>query len=413
MHAWVWVAIVVAIGAVVGGVLLWRRQRYLAQVKALGWSHDPRPTLDAVGDLHAPPFALGLDRSIDELVSGTTAGGFGFRVFEYGYTGEGPRFSARVAALDLPLGLPDAFVCGEGVDRVGIGLGGLEFVQAEDQGVRAVAGDGAYAADLLAAVGPAARTFGQTAGTIDLGVDGNHLVASGAPRDPERLAAFLAGLDPIAQAVAGSGALRSRQVAPAQGASYYGHPDWGWVGVDDGVLDHYPVTRDGYGHRTEDVVRGLRDGIRMDAFTHHWKTDRTVTETDSEGHTHTHTETDNHSEAVCGFQLPFVLPSISFNGGHVGPKVRFESSDFNAAFTVRTEDAKFASDVTHPRMMEWLLATRPGGWTVQAHVVTFDVRQHDLLLVDGCEATLRGWLGRIPRFVWQDLRVPVPPYLVE
>ncbi|MFT4110276.1 hypothetical protein [Propionicimonas sp.] len=414
MHsAWLWVGVVVAVGALVAGVLLWRRRRYLARVKALGWSHDSRPTLGAVSDLHAPPFALGLSRSIDELVSGTTAGGVGFRVFEYDYTGEGPRFSGRVAALELPFCLPDAFICGEGVDRVGIGVGGQELVQADDQGVRVIAGDASYAADLLAALGPAARTFGQAAGRIDLGVDGNHLVAAGAPKDPERLAGFLAGLDPIAQVVAASGALRSRQVAAAPASAYYGHPDWAWVGVDDSVLDQYPVTSGGYGHRTEDVVRGLRDGIRMDAFTHHWKTDRTVTETDSEGHIHTRTETDLHSEPVCGFRLPFALPSISLNGGHVGPKVRFESSDFNAAFTVRTSEAKFASDVTHPRMMEWLLATRPCGWTVQAQVVSFEVRQHDLLVVDGCEATLRGWLGRIPRFVWQDLGVPAPAYLVE
>ena len=45
--------------------------------------------------------------------------------------------------------------------------------------------------------------------------------------------------------------------------------------------------------------------------------------------------------------------------------------------------------------------------------MVFEVEGHDQLIIDACEATLRGWLGRIPRFVWDDRGVPVPPYLVE
>ncbi|HEY3546393.1 MAG TPA: hypothetical protein VGK17_09905 [Propionicimonas sp.] len=67
----------------------------------------------------------------------------------------------------------------------------------------------------------------------------------------------------------------------------------------------------------------------------------------------------------------------------------------------------------HPRTMEWLLAMNPRGWTVQQRVVVFEVEKHDQLLVDACEATLRGWLGRIPRFAWADRGLTVPPYLVE
>ena len=91
----------------------------------------------------------------------------------------------------------------------------------------------------------------------------------------------------------------------------------------------------------------------------------------------------------------------------------FESEAFNRAFTVRTEDQEFASDVIHPRTMEWLLATGARGWTVQQRVVVFEVEAHDQLLIEACEATLRGWLGRIPRFVWAGRGLPVPLYLVE
>ncbi|MEZ5191462.1 MAG: DUF3137 domain-containing protein [Nocardioides sp.] len=36
--------------------------------------------------------------------------------------------------------------------------------------------------------------------------------------------------------------------------------------------------------------------------------------------------------------------------------IELESEDFNRAFTVTCSDRKFASDVLHPRMMEFLLA---------------------------------------------------------
>lgn len=415
MHGvWLWVVVgVLAVGVLVGVVLLLRRRHYLNEVRALGWSHNSRPTLDDVSDLHAPPFAMGLGRSVDELVSGTTAGGFPFRVFEYEYSGEGPTYSERLAVLQLPYALPDAFLCDDGQSRVGIACGGRQLVQAEDHGIRAIAADAALAGDLVGSLGPSVREFAQATGSADLGIENDQLVASGAPKNPERLSAFLAALDPVAQALAGATALSGRQVPLSRGDAFYGHPDWTYVGTDDSVLDRYPVSTGGYAHRTEDLIRGLRDGIRLDAFTHHWKTDRTETVTDAEGHTQTRTVTDNHSEAVCGFVLPFNLPAISVNGRRLGRKVQFESTDFNAAFRVRTEDAKFASDVTHPRMMEWLLATRPRGWTVAGAIAVFEVEQHDLLIVDGCEQVLRGWLGRFPRFVWENLQVQVPPYLVE
>ena len=194
---------------------------------------------------------------------------------------------------------------------------------------------------------------------------------------------------------------------------FYGHADWRFAPDSARVLDDYPVTTGGYGHRVTDPITGLRDGIRMDAFTHEWKTDRTETYTDSQGHLRTRTVTDHHSEPVCGFLLPFALPDLSVNGRRIGRKVAFESETFNQVFTVRTEEPKFASDVIHPRTMEWLLATSYRGWTVQGNAVVFEVEKHDHLLIDLCEATLRGWLGRIPRFVWADLGLTVPPYLVE
>lgn len=410
---WLWFWVVVAVGALVGVVLVARRRRYLGQLRALGWSHDPNPDLSDIADLGAPPFGLGLHRSVDELVSGTTAAGHAFRVFDYDYTGAGPRYSERVASVRLPFALPDVFVSDPGHARAGIAPAGTALVQAEDAELRAIAADPALAAKVLAALAPAALALRQLGHRVDLGIDGDQLVAGRVPKDPADLQSCLAALDPMVASLSGT-ALRSHQVQRAQGRpGFYGHPDWRFAAGDPGVLARYPVTTSGYGHEVTDAITGLRDGIRLDAFTHKWKTDRTETYTDSEGRTHTRTVTDHHSEPVCGFTLPFELPGTSVNGRRLGERVAFESDDFNRAFKVRAVDPKFASDVVHPRTMEWLLATGPRGWTVSGQVVMFEVEDHDLLIVDACEATLRSWLGRIPRFVWADLGVQPPPYLVE
>ena len=410
---WFWFWVVIALGGLVGAVLIVRRRRYLGRLRSLGWSNDPHPSLTSVADLNAPPFGLGLRRSLDELVSGTTPGGHPFRVFDYDYSGAGRGYSQRVACLQLPFALPDAFVGSADHARAGIWPAERHLLQAEDGTLRVFAADADLATRVLAAVKPGAEALVQVAERVDLGIDGNQLVAGRAPKNTDDLQAFLAALDPIAQALSDPG-LRGHEItAVADRFGFYGHPDWRFAPEDTAVLDHYPVTSDGYGHRVIDPITGLRDGIRMDAFSHEWKTDRTETYTDSQGHLRTRTVTDDHSEAVCGFQLPFDLPDLSLNGRRLGHKVAFESDDFNRAFRVRAEDPRFASDVFHPRTMEWLLAADPRGWTVLDRVVVFGVEKHDHLIVDACEAILRGWLGRIPRWVWADLGLPVPAYLVE
>jgi hypothetical protein len=67
-------------------LLIIRRQRYLRALRGRGWTFESRPDLDWVLDHHAPPFGLGFVRKVDEAISGTTANGVPFRVFEYAAT---------------------------------------------------------------------------------------------------------------------------------------------------------------------------------------------------------------------------------------------------------------------------------------------------------------------------------------
>jgi hypothetical protein len=128
---------------------------------------------------------------------------------------------------------------------------------------------------------------------VDLSVDGQQLVAVGAPKDPDQLQTYIEGLAGIAQALAPS--RLASYVAPAlpPGFGFYGHPDWQLIGRDDTLIAKYGLTTAGFGHTTEKVIRGSNDGLPLEAFIHSWKTQRTETFTDSEGRTRTRTVTDN------------------------------------------------------------------------------------------------------------------------
>ena len=200
-NPWLWFWVVIALGVVVGAFLIVRRRRYVGKVRALGWTLEPNPSLTCVADLNAPPFGLGLSRSVDELVSGTTAAGHAFRVLEYDYSGAGHGYSERVACLQLAFGLPDVFVSDGDQARPGISPAGVSLVQAQDGALRAIAADGPLAAQVLALVGPGVAAFSLLADQVDLGIDGDQLVVSHAPKDPDDLLAFLAALDPIVAAL--------------------------------------------------------------------------------------------------------------------------------------------------------------------------------------------------------------------
>lgn len=401
-----WIAL--AVGVVVLAVaafLIIRRVRYTRALAARGWTFDSSPPLESVLDHQAPPFGLGFDRSADELISGTTAGGVAFRVFEYAYTGAGPKYDQRLASLRLPHPLPDLFITTD-TPRAGITAEPVDF----GPGLSVHAVDPAYARAVLSGpVMDAVRTFTRPGRVLDLSVDGDHLVSAGAPKDPEELAGYLGALAPVATALGSASAAWSVPPRPP-GFHFYGRPDWVLDDRDDSLIAKYGLTTAGHNHRTEKIIRGGNDGLPLEAFVHRWQTTRTETSTDSEGRTTTRTVTENHDETVLAITLPFPWPLLSVDGGWGGQKVRFESEEFNDAFTVRTSEPKFASDVIHPRQMEYLLAVRPPGFRIEGRLMRFYPSQHDTLLIGRCADVAHGFLARVPSFVWKDLGITPPAF---
>ncbi len=403
------VIILIVIAVLVVGLiafLIIRRQRYVRALRGRGWTFESRPSLDWVLDHHAPPFGVGFVRKVDEAISGQTASGVPFRVFEYTSSEGGPKFDDRMASMQLPLPLPDLFVSTHNA-RSGVELPPVEV----DPRYQVRAADAGYAGTALSAsVLDAITAFGQAGHKVDLSIDGQQLDAVGTPKDPEQLQGYLEKLGTVAQAFDPRALAPYRATPPTPGFAFYGHPDWQLIGRDDTLIAKYDLTTAGFGHSTEKAIRGSNDGLPIEAFIHRWKTQRTETYTDSNGHTRTRTVTENHSEVVTAIMMPFSFPMLSVGGGWGGKKVRFESEEFNDRFTVRTDNPKFASDVIHPRTMEFLMAAQPPGFRIAGNGMRFSVDKHDTQLIGFCADFAHEFFGRVPSFVWKNLQITPPTF---
>ncbi|MFK7760470.1 MAG: hypothetical protein AB8C13_11070 [Phycisphaerales bacterium] len=146
-----------------------------------------------------------------------------------------------------------------------------------------------------------------------------------------------------------------------------------------------------------------------------YKTRETTTTTDSKGRTTTRTRIVNHAFSYFILELPFEeVPDLMIRREHLFDKIAsafgkndidFESAEFSRKFYVKSGSRKFAYDVIHQRMMEFLLETKPG---------IVDMEQGRICLTDGMSVwdadrfgasldwTLR-YLEHWPAFLVKDL----------
>jgi hypothetical protein len=104
------------------------------------------------------------------------------------------------------------------------------------------------------------------------------------------------------------------------------------IGRDDSLIAKYGLTKAGFGHTTENVIRGNNDGLPIEAFIHRCQTQRTETYTDCEGYSHPHRDREPLRDRLRGQDA--ILISVAFGGRRLGgKKVRFESEEFNERFT--------------------------------------------------------------------------------
>ncbi len=391
---WQVVLVIALIGAAIGVFFIVRRRRYINSLKALGWQFENSPSLASTYGLNAPPFGLGYGRTIDDLISGTTGQGAPFAVFEYGRLG-------YVATLSLPRPLPELYIA----PAPRPGANGLQ----KTYGAWTVtAKDPVWAEAAVSAIGSSVDAM--AAGhPVNLSVDGTRLVALGAPHDAEQLRSFLDALTPIAQQLAGPSLSSFQGDQPPAELSLYEHPSWVYRPSDDRSLDEVVKSGGGYGHEGLDVVLAEHHGIRMIGLTHRWKTDRTESSTDANGNTTTRTVTDTHSEPILEFHLPWNFGDLSVNWAGWGDRVRFESTDFDRQFKVRCKYPKFASDVFHPRQLEFMLRAQPLPFAIEGGRIRIGVGSNDPALMATSADFVIAFLAGVPAFVWEDLGHSQPP----
>jgi len=182
---------------------------------------------------------------------------------------------------------------------------------------------------------------------------------------------------------------------------------WRYTERDRGLANRFTGTPFGEGHGRDarHVLRGSFRDREVLAFEYSYK------ETTGSGNDR-RTETYHHTVVSIG--LPAPKPTLQVNREGLGRKLlgfvgvrdlQLESEEFNKTFHIRAEDDKFAYDVLHPRMMEWMLADQRAmsipfrferGDLVTWNEGKIDVSEVDWMLNYVCDV-----LERVPPFVWK------------
>jgi len=161
----------------------------------------------------------------------------------------------------------------------------------------------------------------------------------------------------------------------------------------------------GFGRRAYNVLYGSHDGRDLVSFDYEYKT-----QTSNGKQTTTHV----HRFSVLGLSMGIAMPPLTvdpenfldrFVGRLTGSDIDLESEEFNRAFTVSCPDRKFASDVLHPQMMEFLLQHPQLGWRFERDsmlVIATGARTPGE--IDATLAVMDGITDRVPEFVWLRLK---------
>lgn len=389
MSDFVVVLIIVLVLAAVGfGVWAYLRHRYVQSLRAKGWEFINSPPLSIVYGLNVPPFGMGFKRRVDDQVVGKAADGTPFSAFEY--SSSEWRSSGYVVVMPLPQSLPPATVIYGSESRL------PELGEATVQGaLRASAPVPEHAKHLAGAAGPHLQ------GAFQVIIDHSHLVLVDAPRSADELEAAIGQLAAVRSALLTSPLAGVNGPAAPRALSFYGRSHWEYLPHDNSYLNAVQATGGGYDHGAHDIIVSTNFGLPFVRLRHTWKTQHTRRDSDGK----THTEIRNHSEILCEFSTTFPFGDISVNWGLFGRSQKFEWEEFNRRFTVRTADSKFGSAVMHQRQMEYLMQINAPKFQISGGNIRVGGGGDWLPAnIDHASQFLHGFFGRVPNFVWQDLR---------
>jgi len=204
-------------------------------------------------------------------------------------------------------------------------------------------------------------------------------------------------------AVLGIVAARRRRSAMAEYAASRG---WRYVEEEPLLVDRFTGSPfgEGSGRRAFNVVYGSHDGRDFVSFDYEYRV-RSGGQNSS---------TTTYELSVLALSLGALMPDLTvdpegvldrFVGRLAGSDIDLESEDFNRAFTVSCPDRKFASDVLHPRMMEFLLQHPQLGWRFQGDaMLTVSDGTRNIEDIDATLAVMDAITDLVPEFVWLRVR---------
>lgn len=178
---------------------------------------------------------------------------------------------------------------------------------------------------------------------------------------------------------------------------------WTYVGTDPTLRDRWKGTPfgTGSGRRVSEVLVGRYADRPAVSFAY-----RYTTGSGDDRQTHTF--------HVVALSLPAWLPGLQLTPQGLGARIvtalggqdiELESEDFNRAWRVEARDAKFASDVLHPRTMERLLRADARGLNLRLEggdVLCWDAGSPDLDTLAARLGVMAALADGVPRFVWLD-----------
>jgi len=182
--------------------------------------------------------------------------------------------------------------------------------------------------------------------------------------------------------------------------------NWSFAASDDTWCNRWQGDPFGEGsnRQARNVLTGQWKGRQFASFDYSYETHT------SDGRGGQRTET--HYYAVTAVNLPTYLPRLQVTpenlltrlGNALGlSDIELESEDFNRAFRVHANDAKFASDVLTPRTMQMLLSRPRFSWRIEGVDILCwaDGEQHPGEITARV-ATMLDVVAGIPSFVWHD-----------
>ena len=192
-------------------------------------------------------------------------------------------------------------------------------------------------------------------------------------------------------------------------ATYAAGRGWRFEAEQPLLVDRFtgPPFGLGFGRRAYNVLYGSHDGRDLVSFDYEYKTPDLQREADHDPGAPVLGAGALHGHLTC--------PSLSvdpenflerFVGRLTGNDIDLESEEFNRAFTVSCPDRKFASDVLHPQMMEFLLEHRQVGWRFERDSMLMVARRTAVRRRRSTRRS-RSWTASptgCPEFVWLRLK---------